>query len=139
MLTYFSNSYYKYHHPSSLSCTKYSNNSSAITTLMTISNKLLIAPLLLSLLLLQFSEAVLDRQTVNSNLAATSYSPSPKLDCGGACKARCQLSSRPRLCKRACGTCCARCSCVPPGTAGNYEACSCYASLTTHGGQRKCP
>ncbi|KAK9129523.1 hypothetical protein Sjap_010010 [Stephania japonica] len=63
----------------------------------------------------------------------------PPMDCGASCKVRCSLSSRPRLCKRACGTCCQRCQCVPPGTAGNYEYCPCYAKLTTHGGRRKCP
>ncbi|KAL9445868.1 hypothetical protein AB3S75_013702 [Citrus x aurantiifolia] len=62
-----------------------------------------------------------------------------KIDCDGACAARCRLSSRPRLCKRACGTCCARCDCVPPGTSGNYDACPCYANMTTHGGRHKCP
>ncbi|XP_002510532.2 gibberellin-regulated protein 1 [Ricinus communis] len=103
-------------------------------------SKLLIASLLVSLLLvLSFAEADDHPSGVNSNLAASSYSPPKKIDCGSACTARCQLSSRPRLCKRACGTCCARCSCVPPGTAGNYDACPCYASLTTHGGRRKCP
>ncbi|KAJ6708735.1 EXTENSIN PROLINE-RICH PROTEIN [Salix koriyanagi] len=102
---------------------------------MAMPTKFLTASLLLSLLVLHLSEA--DHDPVNSNLAASS--PPKKIDCGSACKARCQLSSRPRLCKRACGTCCSRCSCVPPGTAGNYEACPCYASLTTHGGRRKCP
>ncbi|CAA6661577.1 unnamed protein product [Spirodela intermedia] len=38
-------------------------------------------------------------------------------DCARACAGRCRLSSRPNLCKRACGTCCSRCNCVPPGTA----------------------
>ncbi|CAG7860820.1 unnamed protein product, partial [Brassica rapa] len=61
------------------------------------------------------------------------------VDCGSACIARCRLSSRPNLCHRACGTCCARCNCVPPGTYGNYDKCKCYASLTTHGGRHKCP
>ncbi|KAJ6405900.1 hypothetical protein OIU84_013798 [Salix udensis] len=64
--------------------------------------KFLAASLLLSLLVLHFSEA--DHDPVNSNLAASS--PPKKIDCGSACKARCQLSSRPRLCKRACGSCC---------------------------------
>ncbi|XP_057747834.1 snakin-2-like [Arachis stenosperma] len=59
--------------------------------------------------------------------------------CRGACAARCRLSSRPNLCRRACGTCCQHYSYVPPGTAGNQEVCPCYASLTTHGGKRKCP
>ncbi|KAL6212806.1 hypothetical protein ACLB2K_018022 [Fragaria x ananassa] len=60
-------------------------------------------------------------------------------DCDGACDVRCGLSSRPDECKRACGTCCARCGCVPPGTSGHYEACPCYWNMTTHGGRRKCP
>ncbi|XP_025652116.1 snakin-2-like [Arachis hypogaea] len=58
--------------------------------------------------------------------------------CSGACAARCRLSSRLNLCRRAYGTCCQCCNCVPPGTAGN-QVCPCYASLTTHGGKRKCP
>nr|GEX81801.1 hypothetical protein [Tanacetum cinerariifolium] len=62
-----------------------------------------------------------------------------KINCGSACKARCKLSSRPNLCHRACGTCCARCSCVPPGTSGNQKVCPCYYNMTTHGGKRKCP
>ncbi|PKI45669.1 hypothetical protein CRG98_033985 [Punica granatum] len=65
--------------------------------------------------------------------------PPPKIDCDAACSARCRLSSRPHLCKRACGTCCERCDCVPPGTSGNYDVCPCYANMTTHGGRHKCP
>ncbi|XP_071703043.1 snakin-2-like [Rutidosis leptorrhynchoides] len=64
---------------------------------------------------------------------------SSKINCGSACKARCRLSSRPNLCHRACGTCCARCSCVPPGTSGNQKVCPCYYNMTTQGGRRKCP
>ncbi|XVF73907.1 hypothetical protein PTKIN_Ptkin13bG0018500 [Pterospermum kingtungense] len=97
-------------------------------------SKALIASLLISLLLIQLVEA---DQLVTS--ASKEGDPPNKIDCGGACTARCRLSSRPHLCKRACGTCCARCNCVPPGTAGNQEMCPCYASLTTHGGRRKCP
>ncbi|KAF4373059.1 hypothetical protein F8388_019241 [Cannabis sativa] len=79
---------------------------------------------------------VLSSTSDESNL----QSPLPqKIDCDGACDARCEKSSRPRLCKRACGTCCARCDCVPPGTSGNYDACPCYANMTTHGGRHKCP
>ncbi|KAK4787940.1 hypothetical protein SAY86_011773 [Trapa natans] len=74
--------------------------------------------------------------TVNGYAGGSSTS-GLKIDCGGACAARCRLSSRPNLCKRACGTCCARCSCVPPGTYGNYDACPCYGSLTTRGNRRK--
>ncbi|CAN0872045.1 SN2, partial [Linum grandiflorum] len=61
-----------------------------------------------------------------------------KMDCGSACAGRCQLASRHRMCIRACGTCCARCNCVPPGTSGNREVCPCYAKMTTHGGRLKC-
>ncbi|KAL2546968.1 gibberellin-regulated protein 11-like [Forsythia ovata] len=64
----------------------------------------------------------------------------PFMDCGGLCKERCSLHSRPNLCSRACGTCCVRCKCVPPGTSGNREMCgSCYTDMTTHGNRTKCP
>ncbi|XP_024634967.1 gibberellin-regulated protein 11 isoform X2 [Medicago truncatula] len=71
--------------------------------------------------------------------AETQVSLQQQIDCNGACAARCRLSSRPHLCHRACGTCCSRCNCVPPGTSGNQEMCPCYANQTTHGGRRKCP
>ncbi|KGN60035.1 gibberellin-regulated protein 11 [Cucumis sativus] len=98
--------------------------------------KIIVCLLASSLLVLCFVEA--DDQMV-VGVAASSPTKTQNIDCGGACASRCKLSSRPNLCHRACGTCCARCSCVPPGTSGNYEACPCYATLTTHGGRRKCP
>ncbi|WOH08330.1 hypothetical protein DCAR_0727768 [Daucus carota subsp. sativus] len=61
-------------------------------------------------------------------------------DCQGLCKVRCGAHSRPNVCTRACGTCCARCKCVPPGTYGNRQACGkCYTEMTTHGNRPKCP
>ncbi|XP_027332082.1 snakin-2-like isoform X1 [Abrus precatorius] len=100
---------------------------------MTLS-KLLVASLLASLLLLHLVDA--NDQPANAQIQGSLLQ---QMDCNGACSARCRLSSRPRLCQRACGTCCRRCNCVPPGTAGNQEVCPCYASLTTRGGKRKCP
>ncbi|XP_057780790.1 gibberellin-regulated protein 14-like [Salvia miltiorrhiza] len=76
---------------------------------------------------------------------ALAPAPAPKpshgaVDCGGLCKNRCSLHSRPNRCLRACGTCCARCKCVPPGTFGNREVCgTCYTNMTTHGNMSKCP
>ncbi|GJX64036.1 RNA-directed DNA polymerase, eukaryota, reverse transcriptase zinc-binding domain protein, partial [Tanacetum coccineum] len=61
------------------------------------------------------------------------------IDCGGKCRLRCSKASRTKMCLRACGTCCKSCHCVPPGTYGNYDACSCYANMKTRGGRRKCP
>lgn len=61
------------------------------------------------------------------------------IDCSAACGERCKKASRHNMCLRACGTCCARCNCVPPGTSGNQDLCPCYANQTTHGGRRKCP
>ncbi|XP_057417746.1 snakin-2-like [Lotus japonicus] len=91
--------------------------------------------LLLSLVLLHMAEA---HQTMS--YGATTPTPLPQpIDCGVACEGRCKLSSRPRLCKRACGSCCAVCKCVPPGTAGNHDSCPCYAKLTTHNNIPKCP
>ncbi|TXG56367.1 hypothetical protein EZV62_017680 [Acer yangbiense] len=64
----------------------------------------------------------------------------PFVDCTGLCKARCSLHSRPNVCTRACGTCCVRCKCVPPGTSGNRHLCGrCYTDMTTHGNRPKCP
>ncbi|KAK8512111.1 hypothetical protein V6N13_097214 [Hibiscus sabdariffa] len=62
------------------------------------------------------------------------------IDCGGLCKQRCSLNSRPNRCNRACGTCCLRCKCVPPGTSGNREVCgTCYTGMVTRGNVTKCP
>ncbi|KAH0460668.1 hypothetical protein IEQ34_011331 [Dendrobium chrysotoxum] len=63
----------------------------------------------------------------------------PKINCNYACAMRCRKASRKNVCERACGTCCLRCSCVPPGTYGNKNACPCYAGLRTHGRKPKCP
>ncbi|CAH9119327.1 unnamed protein product [Cuscuta epithymum] len=89
------------------------------------------------LLLIHFSNA----QHYQVDLA-NSPAPSPQpqvIDCNGACKGRCEKSKRPNLCNRSCGSCCARCNCVPHGTSGNYEDCPCYFKLTTHNNTRKCP
>ncbi|VFQ99860.1 unnamed protein product [Cuscuta campestris] len=74
-----------------------------------------------------------------TNIPPASSPVSPAIDCDGACGVRCGKSKRPNLCKRACGSCCATCHCVPPGTSGNYESCPCYSTLTTHNNVRKCP
>ncbi|KAG4921257.1 hypothetical protein AAZX31_18G122300 [Glycine max] len=64
----------------------------------------------------------------------------PFVDCGARCRVRCSLHSRPKICSRACGTCCFRCRCVPPGTYGNREMCGkCYTDMITHGNKPKCP
>ncbi|KAL4305143.1 hypothetical protein AHAS_Ahas16G0048800 [Arachis hypogaea] len=77
-------------------------------------SKLLLASLLASLLIIQLVHA--DHQAYQQTQGSLQ-----QIDCSGACAARCRLSSRPNLCRRACGTCCQRCNCVPPGTAGNQE------------------
>ncbi|KAG9155511.1 hypothetical protein Leryth_009936 [Lithospermum erythrorhizon] len=62
------------------------------------------------------------------------------MDCDKLCTVRCGVHSRPKVCTRACGTCCVRCKCVPPGTSGNRELCgTCYTNMTTHGNRTKCP
>ncbi|KAJ1273449.1 hypothetical protein BS78_06G281400 [Paspalum vaginatum] len=97
--------------------------------------------LLLLLLLVGVAAVEVDHSQGQASVSSWSPSPapSPVIDCGSACASRCALSSRPNLCKRACGSCCARCHCVPPGTAGNHHMCPCYAAITTRGGRRKCP
>ncbi|CAN1127273.1 SN2 [Linum perenne] len=107
---------------------------------MAVSRFVVFTSLVLSFLVLHLAHADQNHHSAATpaEVPTASYPP-PKIDCGSACTARCLLSSRPNLCNRACGTCCVRCSCVPPGTAGNYDQCPCYAALTTHGGARKCP
>lgn len=72
---------------------------------------------------------------------APAPAPAPnEIDCGGLCKNRCSLHSRQNVCLRACGTCCVRCKCVPPGTSGNRQVCGkCYTDMTTHANKTKCP
>ncbi|KAL3843395.1 hypothetical protein ACJIZ3_000798 [Penstemon smallii] len=101
-------------------------------------SKVVIASIFLSLMVFLQVQAIQTNQVTSNAIPETTYGPE-KMDCGGACASRCKLSSRPNLCKRACGTCCARCNCVPPGTYGNYEACPCYAKLTTRENKPKCP
>uniref|UniRef100_A0A7N0U2K4 Snakin-2 n=1 Tax=Kalanchoe fedtschenkoi TaxID=63787 RepID=A0A7N0U2K4_KALFE len=103
---------------------------------MAISFKLVAAALLVSFLVCHLSLAEEADIVDASQVSTTSYS---KINCGGECRRRCALSRRPNLCHRACGTCCARCNCVPPGTSGNQKLCACYYNMTTHGGRRKCP
>ncbi|RYR48636.1 hypothetical protein Ahy_A07g034686 isoform A [Arachis hypogaea] len=96
-------------------------------------SKLLPVSLILSFLLLQ--HLIEDNQ-----LVITIYGWNELIsDCNEACDVRCSKTSRPDLCKRACGTCCQRCNCVPPGYSGNQRACPCYYNQITHGGRRKCP
>ncbi|GMI96854.1 hypothetical protein HRI_003354700 [Hibiscus trionum] len=100
-------------------------------------SKTLLSLLLVSLLmLLRFAES--SDPIVIKNMVEHSITDE-EIDCDEACGERCKLSSRPNLCKRACGTCCDRCHCVPPGTSGNYDVCPCYRDMTTHGGRHKCP
>ncbi|XP_078161735.1 gibberellin-regulated protein 1-like [Carex rostrata] len=98
------------------------------------SSRVVIASLAFLLLTLCLVES---RQMLEIN--ASEVSKAGGIDCGSTCLTRCQQSSRPNLCKRACGTCCSRCSCVPLGTYGNYDSCPCYRDMTTKGGERKCP
>ncbi|KAG5543023.1 hypothetical protein RHGRI_015944 [Rhododendron griersonianum] len=102
-------------------------------------SKAVIASLLVSLLIFHLVEADNHEMASGRNKGGVARSLLQKIDCAAACSGRCRLSSRQRLCNRACGTCCQRCNCVPPGTSGNTEVCPCYASLTTHGGRKKCP
>ncbi|XP_021776024.1 gibberellin-regulated protein 1-like [Chenopodium quinoa] len=101
-------------------------------------SKALIASLLLSLLVLQLVHAF-EPETISNQMTRPGNVSESKVDCGAACAVRCSATKRPNLCKRACGSCCSKCNCVPPGTFGNYEACPCYANLTTKNKMHKCP
>ncbi|CAN1127271.1 SN2 [Linum perenne] len=98
----------------------------------------ILIPFFLLALHLAQSNDLLNIQEIADHPLSDDPSP-PPIDCGNACEVRCALASRHKVCLRACGTCCERCHCVPPGTSGNYDACPCYANMTTHDGRRKCP
>ncbi|XVF62185.1 hypothetical protein PTKIN_Ptkin08bG0196700 [Pterospermum kingtungense] len=103
---------------------------------MALCTKMVASLVLASILLFHLTQA----DELMSFDGAPSPSPqAPTIDCGVACQGRCKLSKRPNLCKRACGSCCSKCNCVPPGTAGNREQCPCYANLTTPKKVHKCP
>ncbi|XP_042053549.1 gibberellin-regulated protein 9-like [Salvia splendens] len=87
-----------------------------------------------------FKDGVISRGRGFGLAPSPAPNPSQGINCGGLCKTRCSLHSRQNTCLRACGTCCARCKCVPPGTFGNREMCgTCYTNMTTHGNKSKCP
>ncbi|CAO2813841.1 unnamed protein product [Amaranthus hypochondriacus] len=102
-------------------------------------SKLLIACFLLSALLLTIVQAQQPKATGVVYTPPPPKQPGAPIDCKAACLVRCSKTKRPKLCQRACGSCCKKCNCVPPGTYGNYHTCLCYASLTTTGGRKKCP
>ncbi|KAL5202025.1 hypothetical protein ABZP36_012977 [Zizania latifolia] len=70
---------------------------------------------------------------------ATPHGEAYAINCPALCSYRCSKAGRPKMCLRACGSCCQRCGCVPPGTSGNENVCPCYAQMTTHNGRHKCP
>ncbi|XP_074304460.1 snakin-2-like [Silene latifolia] len=104
-------------------------------------SKFVVASIFLSALVFQLVHAIPSQYpTIGSSNCTTYITPaSGKVECGLACIARCCKSGRPNLCQRACGSCCGKCNCVPPGTSGNYHVCPCYASLTTRDNKPKCP
>ncbi|KAF5198468.1 Gibberellin-regulated family protein [Thalictrum thalictroides] len=89
------------------------------------------------LMVLLFCIAETEAIVVRTGIASR---PIGQAECDKLCAVRCSLHSRPNVCTRACGTCCMKCKCVPPGTSGNRGKCGyCYANMKTHGNKLKCP
>ncbi|KAL3838966.1 hypothetical protein ACJIZ3_023557 [Penstemon smallii] len=63
----------------------------------------------------------------------------PQDQCGIQCERRCSATSHKKPCLFFCNKCCNKCLCVPPGTYGNKECCSCYNNWKTKEGGPKCP
>ncbi|KAL3525273.1 hypothetical protein ACH5RR_013645 [Cinchona calisaya] len=95
--------------------------------------------LIFSLLMFHLTNAYQGVNQGKTNPTPLPPTTTTTMDCAAACKIRCSKTKRPNLCKRACGSCCSKCKCVPPGTYGNYETCPCYFNLTTRNKIRKCP
>nr|XP_009766404.1 PREDICTED: snakin-2-like [Nicotiana sylvestris] len=104
-------------------------------------SKALIVSLIFLLFLLSAAEnhELSSSNNIDAISKALKARPNYTINCGKECTRRCKLASRQKMCMRACGTCCARCNCVPPGTSGNENICPCYSTMTTHGNRRKCP
>ncbi|KAJ7964487.1 Gibberellin regulated protein [Quillaja saponaria] len=60
-------------------------------------------------------------------------------ECRPRCVKRCKDTSHKKPCMFFCVKCCTKCLCVPPGTYGNKETCSCYNNWKTQEGRPKCP
>nr|XP_009803054.1 PREDICTED: gibberellin-regulated protein 5-like isoform X1 [Nicotiana sylvestris] len=65
--------------------------------------------------------------------------PVPTAQCSSACDQRCSATSHKNNCLMFCNMCCNWCQCVPPGTFGKKECCSCYNDWKTEQGTPKCP
>ncbi|XP_010935526.1 cypmaclein isoform X1 [Elaeis guineensis] len=109
---------------------------------MALSNSLVPFLLLFFILSLQLvdSRPTLDHDLVMTNGRSLLQAPKPAINCGAACEVRCSKSWKPKMCKKMCGVCCNKCSCVPPGTSAETRAmCPCYANMRNPKGQLKCP
>ncbi|KAK9667273.1 hypothetical protein RND81_14G244200 [Saponaria officinalis] len=62
-----------------------------------------------------------------------------KDECPRACNFRCSATSHKSRCLEFCNKCCDKCLCVPSGTYGHKEECSCYNNWKTKEGGPKCP
>ncbi|XP_039136599.1 protein GAST1-like [Dioscorea cayenensis subsp. rotundata] len=60
-------------------------------------------------------------------------------ECPGRCTERCSATQYKKPCMFSCEKCCAKCLCVPPGTYGNKQSCSCYNNWKTKTGGPRCP
>ncbi|KAL3006499.1 hypothetical protein AAZX31_08G282200 [Glycine max] len=105
---------------------------------------LLMAATLFCMPIVSYAVSNVNIQDHLTNISELVKGPNRRLlsfvDCGERCRVRCSLHSRPKICTRACETCCMRCRCVPPGTYGNREMCGkCYTHMITHGNKPKCP
>ncbi|OAY75188.1 Gibberellin-regulated protein 9, partial [Ananas comosus] len=58
--------------------------------------------------------------------------------CGAACATRCSRNWKNKMCRKMCGICCSKCSCVPPGTGQDTRSlCPCYDAMRNPAGRPK--
>ncbi|WVZ87668.1 hypothetical protein U9M48_034273 [Paspalum notatum var. saurae] len=85
----------------------------------------------LLLLVVGVAAAEVDHSSQGQASVPSSWSPAPApspMNEYDRLRERVRGAAEPVQCRRACGSCCARCHCVPPGTAGNHHVCPCYAA-----------
>ncbi|KAI5679966.1 hypothetical protein M9H77_01193 [Catharanthus roseus] len=87
----------------------------------------------------QVSQATVNYRPMGDIPPGINTCPVPLSKCGSECDRRCSATSHKNNCLLFCNKCCDTCLCVPPGTYGNKECCSCYYNWKTREGGPKCP
>ncbi|KAI3677961.1 hypothetical protein L6452_37235 [Arctium lappa] len=89
--------------------------------------------------LIEYSPAPQPQPPSNFSMYGTTPGSLHPQECAPRCTNRCSKTAFKKPCMFFCEKCCATCLCVPPGTYGNKQLCTCYNNWKTKRGGPKCP